>query len=150
MTDQIFYITWWRHQMETSSALLAFCAGNSPVTGEFPSQRPVTLSFDVFFDLWLNKRLSKQSWGRWLEMPSCSLWHHCNEFTCAKNLMHYNWLVSQMWAPLAACREPAGKLRQLYKVLYVFEHKMQYLLIHVPFSRIVVFWHIGNVPPTIS
>ena len=45
------------------SALLAFCAGNSPVTGEFPTQRPVTRSFDVFFDLRLNKRLSKQWWG---------------------------------------------------------------------------------------
>ena len=43
------------------SALLAICAGNSPVTGEFPSQIPVTRSFDVFFDLLLNKRLSKQS-----------------------------------------------------------------------------------------
>ena len=44
--------------METLSALLAICAGNSPVTGEFPAQRPVTRNFDVF-DL----RLSKQSWG---------------------------------------------------------------------------------------
>ena len=43
--------SWWRHQMDTFSALLALCAGNSPVTGEFPSQRPVTRSFDVFFDL---------------------------------------------------------------------------------------------------
>ena len=42
---------WWRHQMETFSALLAFCVGNSPVTGEFPTQRPVTRSFDAFFDL---------------------------------------------------------------------------------------------------
>ena len=41
-------LTWQRHQMETSSALLAFCAGNSPVTGEFPAQRPVTRSFDFF------------------------------------------------------------------------------------------------------
>ena len=46
--------SWWRHQMETFSALLAICAGNSPVSGEFPAQRPVTLSFDVFFDLRLN------------------------------------------------------------------------------------------------
>ena len=36
--------TWWHHQMETSSALLAICGGNSPVTGEFPTQRPVTQS----------------------------------------------------------------------------------------------------------
>ena len=47
--------------METSSALLAICAGNSPVTGEFPAQRPVTRSFDVFFDLRLNEPLHKQS-----------------------------------------------------------------------------------------
>ena len=45
--------------METFSALLAICAENSPVPGEFPAQRPVTRSFDVFFDLRLNKRLSK-------------------------------------------------------------------------------------------
>ena len=51
---------WWRHQMETLSAFLALCAGNSPATGEFPSQRPATRSFDVSFDLHLNKRMSKQ------------------------------------------------------------------------------------------
>ena len=45
---------WWRHQMETFSALLVICAGNSPVTGEFPTQRQVTRSFDVSFDLCLN------------------------------------------------------------------------------------------------
>ena len=54
--------------METVSTLLAICAGNSPVPGEFPEkQRPVTRCFDVFFDLRLNKRLSKQSWGWWFE-----------------------------------------------------------------------------------
>ena len=69
---------WWRHEMETFSALLATCAGNSPVPGEFPAQRPVTQSFDVFFDLHLNKQLSKQSWGWWFETLSCPLWCHCN------------------------------------------------------------------------
>ena len=49
------YDTWWRHQIETFSALLAICAGNSPIPGEFPAQKPVTRSFDVFFDLRLNK-----------------------------------------------------------------------------------------------
>ena len=34
--------------------------------------------FGVFFDLRLNKRLSKQSWGWWFETPSWSLWRHCN------------------------------------------------------------------------
>ena len=56
---------WWRHQMEAFSASLALCAGNSPVAGEYPSQRPVTRSFDVFFDRRLIKRLSKQAWGWW-------------------------------------------------------------------------------------
>ena len=61
--------------METFSASLALCAGNSPVTGE----RPVTQSFDVFFDLRLNKWLSKRSLGWWFKMSSCSLWCHCND-----------------------------------------------------------------------
>ena len=61
------------------SALLVLCEGNSSVTCEFPSQRPVTQSFDVFFELCLNKRLSKLSTRRWFETPSRSLWHHCNE-----------------------------------------------------------------------
>ena len=56
-----------------------FVLGNSPVPGEFPTQRPVTRSFDVLFDLRLNKRLSKQSWGWWFETQSCPLWRHCNE-----------------------------------------------------------------------
>ena len=46
--------------------------------GEFPTQRPVTWSFDIFFDLRLNKWLSKQPWGWWLETPSWSLWRQCN------------------------------------------------------------------------
>ena len=47
--------------------------------GEFPSQRPGTCSFDVFFDLRLNKRLCKQHRRRWFETPSRSLWRHCND-----------------------------------------------------------------------
>ena len=77
------FATLWCHQMETFSVLLALCVGNSPVTGEFPTQRPVTRGFDAFFDLRLNKRLSKQSWGWWFEMPSRPLWHHCNEISSA-------------------------------------------------------------------
>ena len=45
--------------METFSALLPIIAGKSPVNGDFPSQRPVTRSFDVFRDLRQNKRLNK-------------------------------------------------------------------------------------------
>ena len=47
-----------------------YCVWNSPGIGEFPAQRPVMRSFDIFFDLHLNKRLSKQSWGWWLR-------HYC-------------------------------------------------------------------------
>ena len=71
-------LSWWRHQMETFSALLTFCENNPSVAGGFPSQRPMTLSFHVLFDLRLNKRLSKQSRRRWFETPSRSLWRHCN------------------------------------------------------------------------
>ena len=58
-----YFSTWWRHQMDTFSALLDLCAWNWPVNGEFPAQRPVMRSFDIFFDL--HKRLSKQPWGWW-------------------------------------------------------------------------------------
>ena len=64
--------------METFSALLPICAGTSPIPGEFPAQRPVMRSFDVFFDLRQNKQLRKQSWGWWSKMPSSSLWRHRN------------------------------------------------------------------------
>ena len=54
-------IIWWRHQMETFSVLLPTCVGNSTVPGEFPTQRPVMRSFDVFFicvwiNSWVNNR----------------------------------------------------------------------------------------------
>ena len=63
----------WKHFRVTG-----LCEGNPPLTGGFPSQRPVTRSFAVFFDLRLNKRLSK-SRHRWFETPSPSFWRHCNE-----------------------------------------------------------------------
>ena len=62
--------------METFSALLAFCAGNSPGAR----------SFDIFFDLCLNKQLSKPSSRWWFETPSHPLWHHCNA-PCIFNIM---------------------------------------------------------------
>ena len=66
-------LPWWRHQMETFSAWLAICAENSPVTGE----SAVTRSFGVFFDLLLNKQLSKQRQGWWFETLLYPLWRHC-------------------------------------------------------------------------
>ena len=65
---------WWRHQMETFSALLALCAGNSPVTGEIPSQRPVTRSFDVF----INQFAIPEACKNWLGLVNNCIYytHH--------------------------------------------------------------------------
>ena len=60
--------------------------------GEFPAQRPVTRSFGVYFDLRLNKRLSKQSWGWWFETLSRSLWRH-------RNVMRFRWISYMATAP---------------------------------------------------
>ena len=70
----------WRHAdvIKWKRTLLVLCTGNSPVTGEFPAQRPVMRSFDVSYDLRLDKGLSKQSWGWWFETPSRSLWRYYN------------------------------------------------------------------------
>ena len=72
------FSTWWRHQMETLSALLALCA--------FSGHRwiPLTKASDAelwffFFDLRLNKRLGKKSKRCWVETPRRSLWRHCND-----------------------------------------------------------------------
>ena len=90
-------LIWWRHQMETFSALLAICAGNSPFPGEFPAQRPVTRSFDVSFDLRLNNRLSKQSRGWWFDTLSRPLWRHCNDI----RVIHFPYPFSKhMIAPV--------------------------------------------------
>ena len=70
------------------SALLTPCAGNSPVTGEFLSQRPATRSFYVFFDPRLNKLLSKQSRRRWFETPPHPLLRHCNVWAAVKFTLH--------------------------------------------------------------
>ena len=67
------------------SVSLAICARNLPVTDEFPAQRPMTRSFDVFFDLWLNEQMSKQSRGWWFEMPLPPLWCHSNDQTGQAN-----------------------------------------------------------------
>ena len=51
-----------------------------------------------------------------------------------------------MRVPLAACGEPAGSYNRLFEVLYAFEHKTQYILVHDPYTPIVVFWHISIMP----
>ena len=50
----------------------------------------------------------------------------------------------------AACREPAGSYDKTTRTAICFEHKTQYLLIGAPYTRIVVFWHISDIPPMIA
>ena len=103
-------ITLWRHQMETFSAFLAICVGNSLVTGEFSSRRPVTRSFDVSFIYTFNKWLSRQSWGWWFETPSRLMWRHCNEF--GQSILHRkNAKVPRCWrssAPQIDCHQTSS------------------------------------------
>ena len=101
--------SWWRNQTEIFFALLDFCAGNSPLTGEFPSRKTVTRSFDVFFDLRLNKRLSKQSRRRWFETPLRFLWRHCNILTVDTGplLPHYD-MFTRLLSPL--CEESSREM----------------------------------------
>ena len=81
---------------------------------EFPAQRPVTRSLGVFFDLRLNKRLSKQPWGWWFETPLCSLWRQCNEYWSFVMWSYWSLVVSltqkannvELWCFLWRC---AGK-----------------------------------------
>ena len=109
ITEGLREPSWWRHRMETFSALLAICAGNSLVPSEFRTQSPVTRSFDVYFDLRPNKRLSKQPWGWWFETPSWSLWRQWNESK--------SWSKRTLQSQVTTCRgpnlsftEPAGSL----------------------------------------
>ena len=55
--------SWWRHEMEAFSTLLAICAGISPVYGEFPIQRPVTRSFDYLILTWINGWVNNRDAG---------------------------------------------------------------------------------------
>ena len=99
--------TWWRHQMETFSALLALCARNSPVTGEFPAQGPVTRSFDIFFDLRLNKRLRNN--------------HEAGDLS--RHRVHYDVTVymrqgsRSSWIQIAACRLSGHYLNQCWCII---------------------------------
>ena len=98
--------------METCSALLALCAWNSPVTGEFPSQRPVTRSFDVFVDLRLHKRLSKQSRRRWFETPSQR--SSTDVGRSSNRRYHCYWRVNSLWPNYAIWLQiPASTLAQV-------------------------------------
>ena len=84
----------WRHQMETFSALLALCVENPSVTSGFPTQRPVTGSFDAFFDLRLNGCISNRDAGdlrrhRAYYDVSVMYWY-TYIYVCDVNIVHTN------------------------------------------------------------
>ena len=100
------FCAWWRHQMETFSALLALYAGISPVTGELPSQSQWrgALMFS-FICAWTNG-WPKKSRCRLFETPSRPLWRHCNGwcalFWCLMSLLLllwclYRWAFNSFW-----------------------------------------------------
>ena len=130
--------------METISAQLALCAGNLLGPGEFPAQKPVTQSFDVFFDLRLNKRLSKQSWGWWFETPSRPLWRHCNDFGIINHMPMINFTVFCEWG--------VPNIKNNWIVEYeikkpAFVHEINSHLFYLILSlviQIVPRWHIMN------
>ena len=76
--------------------------------GEFPAQRPVTRGFDVFFDLCLNERLSKQSWGWWFETLPCPLWRHCNDLAVKQQ---------ETWPQVVDALRMSGHVPGLFSVL---------------------------------
>ena len=135
--------TWWRHQMETFSALLALCVGNSPVTSEFSARRPVSQSFDIFFDLHLNKQLSKQSLGWWSEMPSCPSWRYCNEsvisfqpemFRCQQKQRGFN-RISPLWQILCHLLSRKSIAEFLVKI-HSTVSQISYILLWIPCHEI--------------
>ena len=78
--DSVHWRTWMTSSNGNIFRVTGHFCGEFTGPGEFPTQRPVTRSFDVFFALRLNKRLSKQTWGWWFETPSWALWRQCNAY----------------------------------------------------------------------
>ena len=100
--------------------------------GEFPAQRPVMRTFDVFFDLRLNNRLSKQSWGWWFEMQSCSLWRHCNvagmliDFT--KQIAIMQWVQIRIWIMMIWVSTVAPMYMSIFYQIRASFHKIKIIL----------------------
>ena len=133
-----------------------WCEGNSPITGEFPSQRPVTLSYEVFFDLRMNKRLNKPSRRPWFETPSRSLCRHCNadNIIQKKNIERHtthtivSWPNPKQWVIvhnsdlmiirqsiyiLSIITKEMGKLkthRPTYCIIYIYQRMCLILISH--------------------
>ena len=141
-------LSWWRYMMTPSNGnifrVTGHLCGEFTGSGEFPAQRPVTRSFDVFFDLRLNKRLSKHSWGWWFETPWHPLRRHGNEES-----IHQQLSVNSLWSSDAIwCDRTVSTLVQV--TAFCMTPKCHYLNQCWLFTY-EVLWHshesnfIGNV-----
>ena len=115
----------WLHMMPSWNGNNFRVTGH--LCGDFPTQRPVTRGFDIFFDLRLNKKLSKQWWGWWYETPSCPLWRHRNVMPhFLRQNTHDTNCVSYVSSGLlrgttsATCAAPISSNDTRYKYIFVF------------------------------
>ena len=104
--------------------------------GEFPTKRPVTRSFDVFFDLRLNKRLSKQPWGWWFELPSWSLWCQCNVISILWSFTDFISLYFRFTKYLI-CHVFLGRYDDF---LDTINSNLIYYAVHYNFQISIVYW----------
>ena len=107
---------------------------NSPVTGEFPAQRPVTRSFDVFFDLRLNKRLSKHSWGLW--------WRHRNE----AEFLHGQFC--KRWTPYINHQNISALMAKEGELTNASAHPYNAVDLQISSSNIGQVLHLQEIPHT--
>ena len=118
--------------------------------GEFPTQRPVTQSFDVFFDLRLNKRLSKQPWGWWFDTPSLSSWRQCNGIAVWKilavifNHLPIDGIKSRIFFSALFGYDGLNTLRPRRNG-YVVDDTFQLIFLNENFSFFIQIW-LGLVP----
>ena len=126
--------------------------------GEFPTQRPLTRSFDVFFDLRLNKLLSKQPWGWWFETSSRPLWLHRNEkCLCAMHLKRSTPFVFYCVELRLVVDPPIISIIYIYFYMYMYidfvvNDGRRWILIKNTTSLLLsfyiysesIYWHLGN------
>ena len=119
----VIHIRKWRFMMTSSNGnifrVTGPLCGEFTGPGEFPTQRPVTWRFDVFFDLHLNKRLSKQPWGWWFDTLSWSLWRHCNVIAWIVMVMSWRLFVMQNKACYPLKLKPCSYIQKYQTQLYI-------------------------------
>ena len=131
-------MSWWRHQIETFPRHWAFVRGihRWPVNSPHKGQWREALMFSLICS-WINGWVNRREAGDLRR-------HGANLGVVVIDQSH------RYGRHQAACREPAGSYDKTTRSAKCFEHKTQYLFIRATYTRIVVFWHISNIPPMIS